>query len=353
MNNKFGKIFTLTTFGESHGIAIGGVIDGCPANKDIDLSTVQLDLDRRKPGQSKIVTQRKESDKVEFLSGIFEGKTTGTPIGFIIVNKDQKSKDYDHIKNIFRPSHADFVYQKKYGIRDYRGGGRSSARETACRVVAGSIAKQILNDISFNAFVSRVGDISISSNFSKVKFENIEKNPVRCPDLKKAKEMENLIKSVRKEGDTIGGVVSCIIKNVPVGIGEPVFDKLHAELGKAMLSINAVKGFEYGSGFAGVKMKGSEHNDQYKVDESTKTNHSGGIQGGISNGMDIYFNVAFKPVATIMKDQKTIDSKGKETSISGKGRHDPCVVPRAVPIVEAMASLVILDMILINNSKKL
>ncbi len=353
MNNKFGKIFTLTTFGESHGIAIGGVIDGCPANKDIDLSIVQLDLDRRKPGQSKIVTQRKESDKVEFLSGIFEGKTTGTPIGFIIVNKDQKSKDYDHIKNVFRPSHADFVYQKKYGIRDYRGGGRSSARETACRVVAGSIAKQILNDISFNAFVSRVGDISISSNFSKVKFENIEKNLVRCPDLKKAKEMENLIKSVRKEGDTIGGVVSCIIKNVPVGIGEPVFDKLHAELGKAMLSINAVKGFEYGSGFAGVKMKGSEHNDQYEADESTKTNHSGGIQGGISNGMDIYFNVAFKPVATIMKDQKTIDSKGKETSISGKGRHDPCVVPRAVPIVEAMASLVILDMILINNSKKL
>ena len=353
MSNKFGKIFTLTTFGESHGKAIGGIIDGCPANKDIDLSIVQFDLDRRKPGQSKIVTQRKESDKVEFLSGIFEGKTTGTPIGFIIVNKDQKSKDYDHIKNIFRPSHADFVYQKKYGIRDYRGGGRSSARETACRVVAGSIAKQILNDISFKAFVSRVGDVSISSDFSKVNFENIEKNPVRCPDLKKAEEMENLIKSVRKEGDTIGGVVSCIIKNVPVGIGEPVFDKLHAELGKAMLSINAVKGFEYGSGFAGVKMKGSEHNDQYEADESTKTNYSGGIQGGISNGMDIYFNVAFKPVATIMKDQKTIDSRGKETSISGKGRHDPCVVPRAVPIVEAMASLVILDMILINNSKKL
>ena len=353
MSNKFGKIFTLTTFGESHGKAIGGVIDGCPPNKNIDLSIVQFDLDRRKPGQSKIVTQRKESDKVEFLSGIFDGKTTGTPIGFIIVNKDQKSKDYDHIKNVFRPSHADFVYQKKYGIRDYRGGGRSSARETACRVVAGSIAKQILNDISFKAFVSRVGDISISSDFSKVNFENIEKNPVRCPDLKKAKEMENLIKSVRKEGDTIGGVVSCIIKNVPVGIGEPVFDKLHAELGKAMLSINAVKGFEYGSGFAGVKMKGSEHNDQYETDESTKTNYSGGIQGGISNGMDIYFNVAFKPVATIMKDQRTIDSKGKETNISGKGRHDPCVVPRAVPIVEAMASLVLLDMILINNSKKL
>ncbi len=353
MSNKLGKIFTLTTFGESHGKAIGGVIDGCPPNKDIDLSIVQFDLDRRKPGQSKIVTQRKESDKVEFLSGIFDGKTTGTPIGFIIVNKDQKSKDYDHIKNVFRPSHADFVYQKKYGIRDYRGGGRSSARETACRVVAGSIAKQILNDISFKAFVSRVGDISISCDFSNVNFENIEKNPVRCPDLKKAEEMENLIKSVRKEGDTIGGVVSCIIKNVPVGIGEPVFDKLHAELGKAMLSINAVKGFEYGSGFAGVKMKGSEHNDQYEADESTKTNYSGGIQGGISNGMDIYFNVAFKPVATIMKDQRTIDSKGKETNISGKGRHDPCVVPRAVPIVEAMASLVLLDMILINNSKKL
>ena len=353
MSSSFGKIFRVSTFGESHGKAIGGIIDGCPANKDIDLSIVQFDLDRRKPGQSKIVTQRKESDKVEFLSGIFEGKTTGTPIGFIIVNKDQKSKDYDHIKNIFRPSHADFVYQKKYGIRDYRGGGRSSARETACRVVAGSIAKQILNDISFKAFVSRVGDVSISSDFSKVNFENIEKNPVRCPDLKKAEEMENLIKSVRKEGDTIGGVVSCIIKNVPVGIGEPVFDKLHAELGKAMLSINAVKGFEYGSGFAGVKMKGSEHNDQYEADESTKTNYSGGIQGGISNGMDIYFNVAFKPVATIMKDQRTIDNKGKETSISGKGRHDPCVVPRAVPIVEAMASLVLLDMILINNSKKL
>ncbi len=353
MSNKFGKIFTLTTFGESHGKAIGGIIDGCPPNRYIDLSIVQFDLDRRKPGQSKIVTQRKESDKVEFLSGIFDGKTTGTPIGFVIINRDQKSNDYDHIKNIFRPSHADFVYQKKYGIRDYRGGGRSSARETACRVVAGSIAKQILNDISFNAFVSRVGDISISSDFSIVNFENIEKNPVRCPDLKKAKEMENLIKSIRKEGDTIGGVVSCIIKNMPIGIGEPVFDKLHAELGKAMLSINAVKGFEYGSGFGGVNMKGSEHNDQYESDESTKTNYSGGIQGGISNGMDIYFNVAFKPVATIMKDQKTIDSKGKETSVSGKGRHDPCVVPRAVPIVEAMASLVILDMILINNSKKL
>ena len=353
MSNKFGKIFTLTSFGESHGIAIGGVIDGCPPNKEIDLSKVQHDLDRRRPGQSKIVTQRKESDKVEFLSGIFDGKTTGTPIGFIIVNKDQKSKDYDHIKDIFRPSHADFVYQKKYGIRDYRGGGRSSARETACRVVAGSIAKQVLNEISFNAFVSKVGNIEINSDFSKINFDNTEKNPVRCPDLKKAKEMESLIKTIRKDGDTIGGIVSCVIKNVPVGMGEPVFDKLHAELGKAMLSINAVKGFEYGSGFSGVKMRGSEHNDEYKSDESTKTNFSGGIQGGISNGMDIYFNVAFKPVATIMKDQKTIDASGEETNISGKGRHDPCVVPRAVPIVESMAALVILDMILINNSRKL
>ena len=293
MGNNFGKIFRLKTFGESHGKAIGGIIDGCPANKEIDLSKVQLDLDRRRPGQSKIVTQRKESDKVEFLSGIFDGKTTGTPIGFIIINKDQKSKDYDHIKDIFRPSHADFVYQKKYGIRDYRGGGRSSARETACRVVAGSIAKQILNEISFNAFVSKVGNIKISSDFSKINFQNIEKNPVRCPDLKKAEEMESLIKAVRKDGDTIGGIVSCVIKNVPVGIGEPVFDKLHAELGKAMLSINAVKGFEFGSGFRGVEMRGSEHNDQYKSDESTKTNNSGGIQGGISNGMEIYFNVAF------------------------------------------------------------
>ena len=353
MSNKFGKIFTLTSFGESHGIAIGGVIDGCPPNKEIDLSKVQHDLDRRRPGQSKIVTQRKESDKVEFLSGIFDGKTTGTPIGFIIVNKDQKSKDYDHIKDIFRPSHADFVYQKKYGIRDYRGGGRSSARETACRVVAGSIAKQVLNEISFNAFVSKVGNIEINSDFSKINFDNTEKNPVRCPDLKKAKEMESLIKTIRKDGDTIGGIVSCVIKNVPVGMGEPVFDKLHAELGKAMLSINAVKGFEYGSGFSGVEMRGSEHNDEYKSDESTKTNFSGGIQGGISNGMDIYFNVAFKPVATIMKDQKTIDASGEETNISGKGRHDPCVVPRAVPIVESMAALVILDMILINNSRKL
>lgn len=353
MSNKFGKIFTLTSFGESHGIAIGGVIDGCPPNKEIDLSKVQHDLDRRRPGQSKIVTQRKESDKVEFLSGIFDGKTTGTPIGFIIVNKDQKSKDYDHIKDIFRPSHADFVYQKKYGIRDYRGGGRSSARETACRVVAGSIAKQVLNEISFNAFVSKVGNIEINSDFSKINFDNTEKNPVRCPDLKKAKKMESLIKTIRKDGDTIGGIVSCVIKNVPVGMGEPVFDKLHAELGKAMLSINAVKGFEYGSGFSGVKMRGSEHNDEYKSDESTKTNFSGGIQGGISNGMDIYFNVAFKPVATIMKDQKTIDASGEETNISGKGRHDPCVVPRAVPIVESMAALVILDMILINNSRKL
>ena len=305
MSNKFGKIFTLTTFGESHGKAIGGVIDGCPPNKDIDLSIVQFDLDRRKPGQSKIVTQRKESDKVEFLSGIFDGKTTGTPIGFIIVNKDQKSKDYDHIKNIFRPSHADFVYQKKYGIRDYRGGGRSSARETASRVVAGSIAKQFLSPTKINAYVSAVGPLSLDINPSDVDLSLIEKNPVRCPDQKMALKMEDFIKKIRKEGDTVGGIITCIIKNVKIGLGEPVFNKLHAELGKAMLSINAVKGFEYGSGFSGTKIKGSEHNDLFNEDGTTKTNHSGGIQGGISNGMDIYFNVAFKPVATIMQNQET------------------------------------------------
>ena len=351
--NTFGKIFKLTTFGESHGKAIGGIIDGCPAGVSVDFDKIQYEMDRRKPGQSKIVTQRKEPDTVEFLSGIFEGMTTGTPIGFMIHNNNQKSKDYEHIKNSYRPSHADFVYDKKYGFRDYRGGGRSSARETAARVVAGSIAKQFMSGVQFNAFVSGVGELKLKNPHLVNDFSSVESNPVRCPDPKMAKDMEELIKQIRKEGDTVGGTITCVIKNVPIGLGEPVFDKLHAELGKAMLSINAVKGFEYGSGFAGVKMKGSEHNDQYEADESTKTNYSGGIQGGISNGMDIYFNVAFKPVATIMKDQRTIDNKGKETSISGKGRHDPCVVPRAVPIVEAMASLVLLDMILINNSKKL
>ena len=351
-SNTFGNIFTLTTFGESHGDSIGGIIDGCPSGKKINIDLVQTDLNRRKPGQSKIVTQRKEDDKVEILSGLFEGKTTGTPIGFIIKNKDHKSTDYSHIKESYRPSHADYVYEKKYGNRDYRGGGRSSARETACRVVAGSIAKQILSNIQINAYVSKVGSVSINKAHTELDFNNIEKNNVRCPDLSSAKEMEELIMKVRKDGDTVGGVITCVIKNTPLGIGEPVFKKLHSELGAAMLSINAVKGFEYGSGFDGTKMRGSQHNDIINSDGTTKTNNSGGIQGGISNGMDIYFNVAFKPVATIMKNQESIDSEGKKTSIKGRGRHDPCVVPRAVPIVEAMAALVILDYILINKSRK-
>jgi len=341
--NTFGSIFKLTTFGESHGLAIGGVIDGCPAGIKINLDAIQKDLDRRKPGQSSIVTQRKEPDEVTLFSGIFEGKTTGTPIGFAIQNTNQKSEDYSHIKNTFRPSHADYVYEEKYGIRDYRGGGRSSARETASRVVAGSIAKQFLAPITINAYVSAVGTLSLDLHPSKVDVLEAEKNIVRCPDSKLASEMESLIKKVRKEGDTVGGVVTCIIKNIPVGLGEPSFDKLHAELGKGMLSINAVKGFEYGSGFSGTKMKGSEHNDLFNPDGTTQTNHSGGIQGGISNGMDIYFNVAFKPVATIMQNQETINSQREKVAMQGKGRHDPCVVPRAVPIVESMAALVLAD----------
>ena len=351
MNNSFGNIFRLTTFGESHGKAIGGIIDGCPAGYKIDLDHISYEMQRRKPGQSKIVTQRKEDDSVEFLSGIFEGKTTGTPIGFLIKNKDQKSKDYDHLKDSFRPSHADFVYEKKYGFRDYRGGGRSSARETACRVVAGAIAKQILENIDIYAYTSSIGTISIDDDYIVDTQKSIEDSIVRCPDISISEKMINEIKNARKNGDTLGGIVKCIIKNVPIGLGEPVFNKLHSELGRAMLSINAVKGFEYGSGFNGTKMKGSEHNDIIKSDEKTLSNYSGGIQGGISNGMDIYFNVAFKPVATVMKDQQTIDSKGKESVIKGKGRHDPCVVPRAIPIVEAMAAMVILDYYLINKTK--
>lgn len=341
--NTFGSLFKLTTFGESHGVAIGGVIDGCPAGIKINLDSIQKDLDRRKPGQSSIVTQRKEPDEVTLFSGIFEGKTTGTPIGFAIQNTNQKSKDYSHIKNTFRPSHADYVYEEKYGIRDYRGGGRSSARETATRVVAGSIAKQFLAPITINAYVSAVGTLSLDLHPSEVDVLEAEKNIVRCPDSKLASEMESLIKKVRKEGNTVGGIVTCIIKNVPVGLGEPSFDKLHAELGKGMLSINAVKGFEYGSGFSGTKMKGTEHNDLFNPDGTTQTNHSGGIQGGISNGMDIYFNVAFKPVATIMQNQETINSQREKVAMQGKGRHDPCVVPRAVPIVESMAALVLAD----------
>ena len=351
--NSFGNIFKLTTFGESHGAALGGIIDGCPSGLKIDLNAIQIEMDRRKPGQSAIVTQRKESDTVTFYSGIFEGETTGTPIGFLIHNTDQKSKDYSHIKDSYRPSHADYVYDKKYGKRDYRGGGRSSARETACRVVAGAIAKQILSNVKITAYVSSVGEIQIDKHYSDLDFSEIEKNPVRCADSNTASLMEEHIREIRKEGDTIGGIVSCVIENTPIGLGEPVFDKLHADLGKAMLSINAVKGFEFGSGFQGTQLKGSQHNDSFNSDGKTKTNNSGGVQGGISNGMDIYFNVAFKPVATIMKAQETIDSSNNVVEMKGKGRHDPCVVPRAVPIVEAMAALVLVDFYLINRTIKL
>lgn len=351
--NTFGRIFKLTTFGESHGPAIGGVIDGCPAGLELDLEAIQLELDRRKPGQSAIVTQRKEGDEVTFLSGIFEGKTTGVPIGFQIQNANQKSKDYDHIKDLYRPSHADYTYDVKYGIRDYRGGGRSSARETACRVVAGAIAKQLLQNIEITAYVSAVGSLSLDKDYTDLDFTEIEKNPVRTADADMAVKMEDYIRQVRKEGDTVGGVVTCVIKNVPAGWGEPVFDKLHAKLGMAMLSINAVKGFEYGSGFKGTQLKGSQHNDSFNSDFSTKTNHSGGIQGGISNGMDIYFNVAFKPVATIMQTSDLINKEGETVVESGKGRHDPCVVPRAVPIVESMAALVLADFLLLSRTNQL
>jgi len=351
--NSFGKIFKLTTFGESHGKAIGGIIDGCPAGLKLDFDAIQNELNRRKPGQSEIVTQRKEPDTVNFLSGIFEGQTTGTPIGFIIENANQKSKDYSHIKDAYRPSHADYTYDKKYGVRDYRGGGRSSARETACRVVAGAVAKQLLKDIKISAFTSSVGDIYTNKPYQDLDFSKTETNVVRCPDESTAEKMISKIKEIKKQGDTIGGTVTCVLQNVPSGLGEPIFDRLHAELGKAMLSINAVKGFEYGSGFCGITMKGSEHNDLFNVDGSTKTNLSGGIQGGISNGMDIYFRVAFKPVATIMQKQKTLDKSGNIIEMQGKGRHDPCVVPRAVPIVEAMAALVIADYWLLNKTTKL
>ncbi len=343
--NSYGNRFRVSTFGESHGESIGGVIDGCPPNIVLDMDFIQSELDRRKPGQSKIVTQRKESDQVQFLSGIFEGKTTGTPIGFIIKNENSKSDDYTHIKDVFRPSHADYVYQQKYGIRDYRGGGRSSARETACRVVAGAVAKQLLKDIKITAYVSAVGTLELTVPYTEINFANIEQNPVRCPDLEMALEMENLIKAVKKEGDTIGGVITCVIQNVPVGLGEPVFDRLDAELAKAMMSINAVKGVEIGSGFTGAQWRGSQHNDEILPGGKTRTNHAGGIVGGISNGMDIYLRVAFKPVATLMKDQESIDVHNNRVMVSGKGRHDACVVPRAVPIVEAMAAVVLADFI--------
>ena len=349
--NSFGKLFKLTTFGESHGVAIGGIIDGCPSGIKLDFVAIQNEMNRRKPGQSKIVTQRKEPDTVEFYSGIFEGVTTGTPIGFVIHNTNQKSKDYSHIKDVYRPSHADYTYDQKYGVRDYRGGGRSSARETASRVVAGAIAKQFLSQIKINAYTSAVGDIKLGKAYQDLDLSNIESNVIRCPDNETAERMIDRITEVKKQGDTIGGVITCVIQNVPVGLGEPVFDKLHAELGKAMLSINAVKGFEYGSGFEGSKMLGSAHNDIFNEDGTTTTNLSGGVQGGITNGMDIYFNVAFKPVATTLQKQQTINSSGETVEMQGKGRHDPCVVPRAVPIVEAMAALVIADYALLRRQE--
>lgn len=353
--NTFGQLFKLTTFGESHGSVIGGVIDGCPPNLFIDEAFVKQEMDRRKPGQSAISTERKESDCVEFLSGLFENKTTGAPIAFIIQNTDARSQDYEHLKTAYRPSHADFTYEQKYGIRDYKGGGRSSARETTARVVGGAIAKLLLkqNSVNIQAYVSQIGTIKIDTPYQQLDLTITEQNMVRCPDKNVAAKMIALIEQVKKEGDSLGGIISCVIKNTPLGLGEPVFDKLHADLAKAMLSINAVKGFEIGSGFGAVSMKGSEHNDAFIIENNkvrTQTNYSGGIQGGISNGEDIYFNVAFKPTSTILKQQHTVDASGKQIIVEGKGRHDACVVPRAVVIVEAMAALVIADHILRNKS---
>lgn len=358
MGSSFGRLFKITTFGESHGKGIGAILEGCPAGLHIDEQQIQAELDRRRPGQSRITTQRQEGDKVELLSGIFEGQATGTPIGMVIYNEDQRSKDYSHIAEKFRPSHADYTYQVKYGVRDYRGGGRSSARETAARVASGAIARQFLKTLGMEcfAYVSQVGGLRLEKEYDSLDLSKIDDNIVRCPDAATADEMISLIDEVRKSRDTIGGVVTGVIKGVPPGLGEPVFDKLHAELGKAMLSINAVKGFEIGSGFAGIEMRGSAHNDLfYKEGDTVKTrsNHSGGIQGGISNGEDIFFRVAFKPVATIMSDQESVDVHGEPAVVSGKGRHDPCVVPRAVPIVEAMSALVIADYYLINKTIRL
>lgn len=358
MSNTFGNIFRLTTFGESHGPGIGGVIDGFPAGITIDTAFVQQELNRRKPGQSQLTTSRKEADEVEFLSGIFEGKSTGCPIGFLVRNTNQHSADYDNMQDLYRPSHADFTYHKKYGIRDHCGGGRSSARETIARCVGGALAKLALRQIgvSFYAYTSQVGDIKLEHDYTHYDLTRIEDNPVRCPDAEKAQEMEQLISEVKSKGDTIGGIITGVIKGCPIGLGEPVFGKLHAALGASMLSINAVKGFEYGAGFAGVEQRGSEQNDVFcqKNDKiGTRTNHSGGIQGGISNGEDIYFKVAFKPVATILMDQETVTKNADATIFKAKGRHDPCVLPRAVPIVEAMAAMTILDYYLINKSTQL
>ena len=355
--NTFGQIFKITTFGESHGKALGVIIDGCPAGVEIDEAFIQSELTRRKPGQSKIVTQRKENDSFQLLSGVFEGKSTGTPISMVIFNTDARSRDYSHIYDKFRPSHADYTYHAKYGIRDYRGGGRSSARETAARVAAGAVAKLFLaqSGVSIHAYVSQVGGLKMTTQYQNLDFDNIEKTPVRCPDLEIAEQMIDLIKAIKKDGDTIGGVVNAVVKGTPVGLGEPAFDKLHADLAKAMLSINACKGFEYGSGFDGVEMRGSEHNDSFVKEDGqiqTTTNYSGGIQGGISNGMDIYFRTAFKPVATIIRAQDSLNEAGENVIVEGKGRHDPCVVPRAVPIVEAMTALVLADHLLRNRASK-
>jgi chorismate synthase len=352
--NTFGQLFRITTFGESHGAAIGVVIDGCPSGVEINIEQIQQELNRRKPGQSAITSARKESDEFEILSGIFEGKTLGTPIGIIIRNEDAKSKDYEYLKDTYRPSHADYTYEQKYGIRDYRGGGRSSARETVARVAAGAIAKQILasKGIQINAFVNQVGNIKLEKHYSELNFQNIESNIVRCPDETTAQQMIQAIEEVKKQGDTLGGTIQCVIQNTPIGLGEPVFDKLHAVLAHAMLSINAAHGFEYGSGFAGASKKGSENNDEWEnVDGKirTKTNHAGGILGGIATGEDIYFNVAFKPIATILKQQQSINSKGEEITFQNEGRHDPCVLPRAVPIIEAMAALVLVDFLLLSK----
>lgn len=358
MRNTFGNIFQLTTFGESHGAGVGGVIDGMPAGIDIDVDFIQHELDRRKPGQSAITTGRKEGDVVEILSGVFEGKSTGCPIGFLVRNTNQHSNDYENVRNVFRPSHADFTYTMKYGLRDHRGGGRSSARETISRCVGGAFAKLALKQLGIEtiAYTSQVGDISLDRDYHKYDLSLIESNNVRCPDAAKAEEMEKLILEVKADGDTIGGVITCVIKGCPVGLGEPAFDKLHAQLGAAMLGINAVKGFEYGEGFEGVGQRGSEQNDIFynnngKID--TRTNHSGGIQGGISNGQDIYFRVLFKPVATQLREQPTVDKEGNETTLEVKGRHDPCVLPRAVPVVEAMAAMIILDNYLLNKTVNL
>ena len=351
---NLGNFLTLTTFGESHGVAYGGILNNFPAGLKIDFEEIQKQLDRRKPGQSSIVTQRKESDNVQFLSGIFEGKSTGTSVGFLVPNEDQKSKDYDHISEYYRPSHADFTYDKKFGIRDFRGGGKSSARETLNWVIAGSLAKQLLpKEIKINAYVSSVGDIFCEKPYQDLDFSKTESNDVRCPDSDTAEKMISKIKEIKKEGNTIGGTITCVLQNVPVGIGEPVFGKLQAELAMAMMNINAAKGFEYGSGFCGARMTGTEHNDLFNEDGTTKTNLSGGIQGGISNGMDIYFRVAFKPVATILRPQESIDKHGKKIIVEGKGRHDACVVPRAVPIVENLAAFVLADLHLINKLRKI